>query len=370
MAINRVEIKNFLVFEGEFAADFSTGANVIIGGNGTGKTTLLKAMYRLCDNGKNRHTEDYFIAAGRNKSDFHERSFEHIRVQSTIGNEIFRTGVKSLRCSGLGEDEDGGDKKIIVNGDWVLFRPDEYEDDFTKSRSVAHGDLPPELMFKSANYRPTDSIFIPATNLLPNSRGLPEMIDDFEMDFDATQIDILKYARRPITKSLKANCSKVIRTLSNVINGEVVYENDCFYVRKSSGLKVEFALEASGFTRLGLLWKLLRNGLLESGTVLFWDEPENSLNPELVPILVDILLELSRNGVQIFLATHSEILASYFAVNRNKGDSVMFYSLHKDGDQIKADSSDRFDLLVPNSLTLEPVKLYERKLERGPNGDG
>jgi predicted ATPase len=103
---------------------------------------------------------------------------------------------------------------------------------------------------------------------------------------------------------------------------------------------------------------------------LFWDEPENSLNPELIPVLVDILLELTRNGIQLFLATHSEILASYFSVNRQKGDSVMFYSLYKDESGIiKADRSDRFDLLDPNYLTAEPVKLYEKELEKGLGND-
>ncbi|MDR1920130.1 MAG: ATP-binding protein [Candidatus Adiutrix sp.] len=62
------------------------------------------------------------------------------------------------------------------------------------------------------------------------------------------------------------------------------------------------------------------------GDHLFWDEPENSLNPELVPVLVEILLELSRGGAQIFLAPHSELLASYFTVNRQKDDKVKFYS--------------------------------------------
>ena len=85
-------------------------------------------------------------------------------------------------------------------------------------------------------------------------------------------------------------------------------------------------------------------------------------NPELVPELVDILLELSRNGVQIFIATHSEILASYFAVNRQNGDKVILTVLYKDGEQIKANRSDRFDLLEPNNLKDEPVKLYEKKL--------
>jgi predicted ATP-dependent endonuclease of OLD family len=128
---------------------------------------------------------------------------------------------------------------------------------------------------------------------------------------------------------------------------------------------VPFSLEASGHKKLGLLWKLIRNGLLEGKSILFWDEPENSLNPEHISKLVDILLELSHNGTQIFIATHSELVASYFAVNREKKDSVRFISLYKDGEQIKTDTGYRFDLLEPNNLTAEPVKLYKKEIERG-----
>jgi predicted ATPase len=137
-----------------------------------------------------------------------------------------------------------------------------------------------------------------------------------------------------------------------------------FFIQKNSE-KTAFTLEASGIKKLALLWKLLRNGLLEKGSILFWDEPENSLNPELMSLLVDILLELSRNGVQVFIATHSEILASYFAVNRQNDKEVLFISLYKDGESIKADADERFDLLRPNNLTAEPVKLYEKELEKG-----
>ena len=52
MAIKRIEVKDFLVFKGEFTVDFCPGVNVIIGGNATGKTTLLKALYRLCNGSK------------------------------------------------------------------------------------------------------------------------------------------------------------------------------------------------------------------------------------------------------------------------------------------------------------------------------
>jgi hypothetical protein len=69
--------------------------------------------------------------------------------------------------------------------------------------------------------------------------------------------------------------------------------------------------------------------------------------------------------VQIFIATHSEILASYFDVLRKNDNEVMFYSLYKDGGHIRADKSDRFDLLTPNTLTAEQVNLYEREVEKG-----
>jgi predicted ATPase len=134
---------------------------------------------------------------------------------------------------------------------------------------------------------------------------------------------------------------------------------------KRSGIDglVPFSLEASGYRKLGLLAALIRNEQIKSGVILFWDEPENSLNPELLPVLVDVLLELQRGGAQVFIATHSEILASYFNVRRKDDNEVMFYSLHKDGEQIKAEKNERFDLLRPNSLKDEPVKLYEREIE-------
>jgi len=218
-----------------------------------------------------------------------------------------------------------------------------------------------ELEFTSAFFTPLPAVYIPANDLLTHSKGLSEMIMDYEMDFDATQVDILKNAQRPSTRGLKPNCGKVIKKLGGIIGGEVVFDNGRFYIKKDNGNKIEFAIEASGYKRLGLLWKLLRNGLLENGTVLFWDEPENSLNPEQVPILASVLLELARNGVQIFLSTHSEIFAGYLAVNRRNGDTVNFTSLYKDGEQIKANTSDRFDLLEPNNLTAEPVRLYEKE---------
>ena len=342
MAINRVEIKDFLVFKGEFALDFCPGVNIFIGGNGTGKTTLLKTMYGIINyklpscfyaknikdnvsygNGSIKLFYNAEISIDFNQSTFNEAPFVH---PLTGKIEKVGIGVVQYKTTGLHETS----------------------------------------KFSYEN----QSVYIPEKDMLSHSPGMLALKHERStVPFDDTLTDIIAKAQLYPKKEAFGNplCAKIRK----IIGGEVAFDNDSFVIIKDrSRNEVAFSMEASGYRKLGLLWKLLRNGLLESGSVLFWDEPENSLNPELIPKLVDILLELSRSGVQIFLATHSEILGSYFAVNRKDGDNVMFTSLYKDGEQIKANTSDRFDLLEPNNLAEEPVKLYEKEIERGLGGNG
>ena len=68
---------------------------------------------------------------------------------------------------------------------------------------------------------------------------------------------------------------------------------------------------------------------------LFWDEPESNMNPKLMKLLVQILIELSRNGQQIIVATHDYVLLKWFDLLIDKGmdDHIVYYGLHmKDGD--------------------------------------
>jgi len=297
MAISKVKIKDFFVFKGEFTAEFSSRVNVFTGGNGTGKTTLLRA----------------------------------IAIQPILAFPYINAHSTSFKNT-------------------------------PNLRSIGNVSVEP---FQDGKYDKNKHIFIPVNDMLCHPEIYP-MAQKYQMNYNNSEIDIIENAILPITNEITPNATKILDKIKSIIDGEVVYENDVFFMVKSDGTKIPFPLEASGYRKFGLLWKLLRNGLLESESVLFWDEPENSLNPELIPVLVDILLELSRSGVQIFIATHSEILASYFYVNKLQGDDVMFYSLYKDEQgQIKADSNDRFDLLYPNKLTEEPVKLYEKQIAKG-----
>src|SRR5680860_955616 len=81
------------------------------------------------------------------------------------------------------------------------------------------------------------------------------------------------------------------------------------------------SMTAEGFRKVGILHRLLCNGTLNPGVSgpLFWDEPESNLNPKLMKLLVQILLELTRNGQQIILATHDYVLLKWFDLLMDKG---------------------------------------------------
>jgi len=132
------------------------------------------------------------------------------------------------------------------------------------------------------------------------------------------------------------------------------------YVVKSNGEKYMLAFEASGIQKFILLYLLLKFGFFENGSIMFWDEPENSLNPELVPLLTDILLQLSCNGVQIFIATHDYNLARYFDIRKDKNAQVMYHNLIKlSSGQIICESSPEYLKLPNNLLEKASADLFE-----------
>ena len=348
MAINQVEIKDFLVFKGEFSADFCSGINVLIGGNGTGKTTLIKAMYMVCDLAKNRNKFNPIENDKKNnevnnlENEFHEE----MHVNAIDQHFQYIASTKGM-INGYA-DENGSiiDKNEPIN---LTFR---YGSDISTKITI---------------YGVNDCksfIFIPTNDMLSHSKGFLALDKERELPFDKTYIDILSKAELPVTRVITPNTERVINKIKKIIGGEVLYENDMFYVVNTNKIKTPFSLEASGFRKFGLLWKLLRNGLLEEGSILFWDEPENSLNPELIPVLVDILLTLSRYGVQIFLATHNYYLARYFDVKKSNDVSVMFHNLSKKHNgQIICKTTPKYIKIPDNLFEKASADLFDAVVE-------
>jgi AAA15 family ATPase/GTPase len=359
MAIEHVRIKDFLVFKGEFETDFCPGLNVLIGFNGCGKTTLLKVLYFAVDSSRlKKFSEDLSKQIGGPWGNSYLSTF-FIRDsnESTVFDRDFLSDIVPKFNSELYFSDTEAENVLSLN-----IKTDNH---LSYKILNAKNTSPKYLEYERWSKRKINAVYIPEKDLLSNSRGLPETFEYGKASFNKTEIDIIKKARVLATSEEQP----LYRKICDLIGGEPDTDGQNFYIVRN-GVKIPYAMEASGFRKFGLLAILIRNEQIKPGSVLFWDEPENSLNPELIPKLVEILLELSRSGVQIFLATHNEFLANEFSVSSNDDDNLKYFSLYKEKfGSIKADTSRRFDLLKPNKLIEMSVEQYERELDKGL-GDG
>lgn len=198
------------------------------------------------------------------------------------------------------------------------------------------------------------SIFIPAKEILSHSYNLNAATEKNNVRFDDTYLDIINAAKINISAGRNsASKEAMLKIIEKMTQGTVVYDEkkDEFYL-KSGNSKQEFNLVAEGIRKMALLWQLVKNGTLEKGSVLFWDEPEANVNPLYISIIVDLLLELQRKDVQIFISTHDYMLASYFEVKKTAEDHLLYHSLSHSGKKavLEYEKSERFSELKNNKI--------------------
>ena len=96
---------------------------------------------------------------------------------------------------------------------------------------------------------------------------------------------------------------------------------------------------------------------------MLWDEPEANLNPELYPLVVNILLALQKNGVQIFIATHSYNFAKYLEIRRSETSILGTAMGIKDSDyrmdDVYSASAYKMEDLMPNHIMAADNKLLD-----------
>ena len=104
---------------------------------------------------------------------------------------------------------------------------------------------------------------------------------------------------------------------------------------------------------------LLENPMIER------DEPEANLNPKLMRTVVQILIELQRLGVQLFITTHNYNLLKEFDLQLQAQDQVLFHSLYRDAqDSMRAASFADYDSLQPNAIDDTLAALADREIRQ------
>ena len=88
--------------------------------------------------------------------------------------------------------------------------------------------------------------------------------------------------------------------------------------------------------------------------------------------VVQALLELSRNGQQIVLATHDYVLLKWFDLLKKDGkeDHIRFHVLARDEETgaINVHSTDEYDQLECTGIAKTFSELYDAEIERSLDG--
>ena len=335
MAINRIGIENFTVFD-KFEMDFCNGINVFIGENGTGKTHLLKLLYALCEWKAGVSTEE----ADPTIAQKIQRCFQYVPFKDLASrNQISEQNKDTIK---LFSSVNNREKSYQI---WDFSKNGQYE-----CQSSGEQDYLP-------------SLFIPAKDMLTHG-GLEKDYIDRHLPLDITLIDILNKAGVSALKNLPDDKLSILTRISDIIGGKIIYKNDRYYTERPDGTIIDFAAEAEGYKKLGLIYRLIETGRLEKGSVLIWDEPESNLNPNLVPLLVDILLAFEKVGIQMFFATHDYFFSKFLEVRKQANTQIMYHALYKRNHQVLKESQRDFELLENNSIITQSISLFKEEIKK------
>ena len=329
----KIEIKNVTVFE-NVNMEFNEGINIFIGENGMGKTHIMKLLYAACKSAKT------------------DVSFPQkvVRVFRPDGSNIRR--LVSRKRAG-----ETASVKIYSDDANIGMR-------FTTKTNKWAAKVTNEAIWEK-QLADLSCTFIPAKEILSNAWNLEAAVGSNNVEFDDTYVDIVMAAKIDISAGRDTHDRKrYLEILQEVTSGKVTVEKERFYLKPGTQAKIEFNLVAEGIRKIALLWQLIKNGTLEKGAILFWDEPEANINPKHIPTIVDMLLELQRNGVQIFISTHDYFLAKYFEVKKEDTDKITYYSLYDNDGAVEYEQNTNFRDLKNNDIMDTFLNLYESEIDK------
>ena len=341
MIIKKIKLEDYTVFKDQ-QIEFVPGINVLIGENGTGKTHILKVLYSACQCANKKVSFPQKLVLTMLPDDY--------KISRLISR---RQGNRACTIRITAGEPDVAQERVLTAS-------------FSGKTKKWDAEVTGEEGWEAA-YSGISSIFIPAKEILSHSHNLNAAAEMGNVRFDDTYLDIINAAKVDVSVGRnRASQNALLERIREMTHGAVIYDagKDEFYLRTGNS-KQEFALVAEGIRKMALLWQLVKNGTLEKGSVLFWDEPEANINPTYMPIIVEMLLELQRKGVQIFLSTHDYMIASCFEVKKKAHDSVVFHSLAHgtDADSVQYERSDRFADLKNNAIVAAFNRLLDELYE-------
>ena len=305
MKIEQLTVEHFTAFDAVTTFDFCPGINVLIGGNATGKTHVMKLLYTLLKVHEQAQLDSEMPGEG---------------VQELLRQKLFSIFKPDAVGRLVRRQRGQNNARVQLQSAGAIF-------DFALS---TQGNISLTSYRDSAVADPV--VYLPVREFLSIYPGFIAAYQKRETAFDETYYDLaVALDARPLRGPKSELFEQFVLPLRKVLGGTVTQENRKFYLELPEG-KIEAHLAAEGYRKLAELLYLINNGSVAPDGVLLWDEPASNLNPNLVPVVVAVLKTLAQNGVQVFVATHDFLLSQEFSLLAEYHPTELalrFFALHK-----------------------------------------
>lgn len=396
--INNIKISNFTVFKNA-EINFSKGLNVFIGRNGTGKTHLLKLINcldkKLYNSNEKLELKKFNNLKNKIKEQIDDVEKPGIKFFNDIDensypfdidiNKVFsrfsdfdkiKKAFSEFRSSLKNKDEDKF-RKILED---TFNKPKECNIIFNeninlelrhKGFNITDGWIPTFDFIlsykKSFSFKNKNFTFIPCKDILTSSNGFTALYDKRDIHFEAVYYNIIKKTEIPKLRELDKDLFEIAKKIEDAIGGKTIYKNNNFFIDYKNIGEVSFDMVAEGHKKLALIYILIVNGEIDKNTILLLDEPESNLNPSLTDLLVNILLSLSKLGVQIFIATHNSFILDDIELQRTDKDAIMYHSFYFDENDfsngVKIESEENLSDLENNPINEKIIKQHNEYID-------
>lgn len=320
-------------------ADFRWGnlgrVNLVIGPNKSGKTYLLKAMYSAIRT----------VEANRRGKELRKETellFEQLywTFQVDAIGQLVRAGEKAL------------DFEMTLDGDQTLA--------YTFGPAAVRQ---PNITCNSCGPRQCNSIFIPAKEILSLQGVIIRSREtEQEFGFDNTYYDLAR-ALTPTKKGKNyKEFSQTREKLEQSIGGHIEYDEKCgAWMFREGRRLLSISMTSEGVKKLSILGTLLGNRYLSKDSIIFIDEPESALHPQLVSVFMDMIMSLSKMGIQFFIASHSYfVIKKLYLLAHQQGVPVPVVSFDTCGGYV---CSDLREEMPCNPIIDESIRLYTEEIE-------
>ena len=330
--ITSVELKNFGPLEA-IKWDNLAHINLVLGGNGQGKTFLLKAMYVAIKSIEQSNRGDDNRTLSEIVSDKLYWTFQSEKL-----GDLVRKPVESPLAFSMSTEQGS-----------IAFS---FGQDTTRKVSVSNAIKPTD----------TNSIFLPAKEVLSLQKIiLKSREQDSMFGFDDTYFDLAKALRISTTKGRNlAAFASSREKLREFLGGKIEFDQQRErWTFKQKSVRFPIGTTSEGIKKTAILDTLLGNRYLTTDSRIFIDEPEAALHPRAISELMEIITLLAECGIQFFIATHSYfVIKKLFLIALEKKMSIPVLSLN----ECSACYNNMRDGMPKSSIIDESVRLYEEEV--------